>query len=103
MAEFTIDGLTFEIRGLTRAEIRQMSGLGYRYMHCTPEADTADQAQDEAFLRVLTESGRNLADQLTAKSGNRLWVEILKETYGARDEEKNWSGTTNGSPGPENG
>lgn len=93
----TIGDEAFQIRALTRAEIRKLEPFGFSFLACVPTYETANQAQDAVFDLVLVKSEKKKLEQLPNREVTRLWSEILKETYGAPDEEKNLSGTSDGS------
>jgi len=92
-----VNNKLIEIRGLTRGEIKQLADLGYTYFGCVPTMETANQAQDKCLAMVLSEDDLAFVDTCSNKDAIRVWTEILKETYGAPDEEKNLSSTSDGS------
>lgn len=93
-----VKGREIEIRALTRGEIKGLRDYGYTYMGCkTPTLDTANDCQDEALKIVVSSDDLEFLDTRPLRDATCVWTEILKETYGAQDEEKNSSGTSDGS------
>ena len=93
----TIEGIKFDIRALTRGEIKKLKEYGYSYFGCVPSMDNAIDAQDKCLETQLDKEQMMLLDDCSAKSGTKIWTEILKETYGAADEEKNSQSTSSGT------
>ena len=87
-----------EIRALKRKEIRSLKDCGYNYLGCVPSLETAEEAIDKALGMVLSQNDLDFLDECDNQEAQRCWKELLKETYGSRDEEKNSSATTSGTP-----
>lgn len=87
-----------EIRALKRREIRDLKDCGYNYIGCVPKVETAEETIDRALQTVLSRNDLEFLDECDNKEAQRCWQELLKETYGSRDEEKNLSATTSGTP-----
>ena len=80
--------ITFEVRGLTRREVRQLQsedGIDLMDVH----AGNATQALDKTLTIVLTEDENQALDDLPHFLFVRIFRAVLQETYGSRDEEKN--------------
>lgn len=90
---FTIGGKSFDLRPLTRGEIRQLKKDGILLHRLT--MDNVDDAADAVF-RIM---GLDLSavDALAYPDFVKLWKEALAETFGSRDEEKN---SPTGGAGP---
>ncbi len=97
MRTVTVEGFEFEIRAMTRGEIKHLKDYGYSYFGCVPSMDNAIEAQDKCLEMQLDKEQMKLLDDCSAKSGTQIWTEILKETYGAADEEKNSQSTSSGT------
>ena len=115
MKEVVIGGKTFTVRGL-RLKERRVHGLdayGYgRFVYSPPliddgrggkklDQERAEQGMDKLLEVVL---GMEVIGQIDRAGGQRgldaAWLEIVKETYGARDEEKNSSMSGSGTEAP---
>lgn len=96
MKKIIIEGREFEIRALTRGEIKDLKDLGYSYFGCVPSMENAIESQDKCLGTQLSKEDLEFLDTCSARSGTELWTEILKETYGAPDEEKNSLSTSDG-------
>lgn len=94
----TGDKRQIEIRALKRKEIRELKDCGYNYLGCVPTVDTAEEAIDRALGLVLSENDLEFLDECDNQEAQRCWKELLKETYGSKEEEKNLSATTSGTP-----
>lgn len=86
------------IRALKRKEIRGLKNVGYNYVGCVPTVETLEETVDRALGLVLSENDLEFLDECDNKESQRCWNELLKETYGSKDEEKNSSATTSGTP-----
>jgi len=112
MKEITIGGKEFSVRGIRLRE-RRTHGLddyGYgRFIYSPPKTTEgqidqhrAEQGMDLVLLVVLGEETVAAIDQAGGQRGlDAAWLEIIKETYGARDEEKNSSRSGSGTAPPE--
>ena len=97
MRTVMVEKREFEIRALTRGEIKGLKDLGYSYFGCVPSMENAIDAQDKCLETQLSDQDMKFLDSCPAKAGTKLWTEILKETYGSPDEEKNSQSTSDGS------
>ncbi len=97
MAEITIKEKEIQFRGLTKKEIRELKSLGFTTILCNPLIDQADEAMDKVFEKVLKQDIIEWLEDRPPKDSLKLWKNILKETYGATDEEKNLQSTSAGS------
>lgn len=101
MREIEIDGSRHEVRGLTRSEIKDLSAGGYaisRWGLDLAGLGTDPLAADlfDAVVRLGCVKPVNVED-LTPSAERALMLGIIKETYGDEDEEKNLSGSGNGT------
>ena len=97
MGEIRIDNRVIQVRGLTRREIRdQLKDLGFSSTLCRPTIVTAETALETAFNIVLDPADIEFLDDQPNPVTLKVWKEILKETYGDPDEEKNLNGTSDG-------
>lgn len=78
-----------KLRSLTGKEIRNLAELGYTYLGCVPKVETATDAIDGALACVLSKEDRKFLDDCENRTIKEVWSDVLKETYGDRDEEKN--------------
>ncbi len=97
MRTIKVEGRKFDIRALTRGEIKKLKDFGYSYFGCVPTMENAIDAQDRCLETQLGDQDMEFLDSCPAKAGTEIWTEILKETYGASDEEKNSQSTSSGS------
>ena len=88
------------IRALKRKEIRSLKNVGYNYVGCVPTIETLEETIDRALDLALSENDLEFLDECDNQEAQRCWNELLKETYGSKDEEKNSSATTSGIPTP---
>lgn len=101
MRQITIGGETFEVRGLTRGEVRDLRAAGLNLMTMTP--DTVDDVMDAVFGLVFSEEDNRRVDALPNRDVGRLLGAVIAETYGSRDEEKNLSPSGGGPQTPTGG
>lgn len=97
MGEITMKGKKVFMRSLTRGEIKQLKKYGYTIFGCVPDFDQSSDAMDECFKLVLSEDQIAYLDSVPNKKVIDVWKEILAETYGSQDEEKNLSGVSDGT------
>ncbi len=97
MATIKIKKRKITVRPLTRGEIKKLKDCGYTYFGCMPSFDQANDALDKAFKIQLSKEDLVFLDTCTNKDARKVWEEILKETYGAKDEEKNSESTSSGT------
>jgi hypothetical protein len=109
MRQININGQTFEVRSLRRAEInkKQFRQLGYGRFVFTPELGDGDtqerlaEIMDVALLAVLGQEGCAAVDAAGGVRGlQAAWRAIVDETYGTAGAEKNSSGAGSGSATP---
>ena len=93
----TNETLDISLRPLKRREIRELAPFGYTYLGCSPKFETAQDAVDKSLEMVLTKKEQKFLDECDARTIKDVWSELLKETYGDRDEEKNLLNTTAGT------
>jgi len=96
MREVTFGGQTFEVRALKRREVKQLKKDGFNLNFITPEQ--ADDCMDRVFEMVFSMAELAAVDDLDQHEAIKLWNAVLRETYGAEDEEKNSLASGNGSP-----
>lgn len=87
MRTIEIDTHKYEIRALKRKEVKQLRKNGYILTALDPK--TAEDAMDIVFEMVFTSEQLTQIDEMPNPDALKLWSGILKETYGAPDEEKN--------------
>lgn len=113
MREVKIDGLDkpVKVRSIKRNE--QVGGLdeyGYHLLFYSPPTKpdgTIDREKTEKGMDMVIDAliGPETAKAIDDTDGgskalHRVWLEIIKETYGDKDEEKNSSPAGNGTPTP---
>jgi hypothetical protein len=87
MRTIEIDTHKYEIRALKRKEVKQLRKNGYILTALDPQ--TAEDAMDQVFQLVFSPEQISQIDERPNPDALKLWSGILKETYGAPDEEKN--------------
>lgn len=111
MRTFTINGKSFEIRSIKRSERKEHNLEQYGWhgsAYSPPERKTDEspadylariEAGNETVLEMIL--GQDAINEIDALGGqkavNEAWLEIVKETYGVRGEEKNSPPSGNGS------
>ncbi len=95
MRDVKIDNtLTLSVRGLTRNEVKQFKKEGFNVSSPSPE--TADDMLDKLLETALTEEQVTILGEKPYHCTTDVYKAIMKETYGAPDEEKNLSASSNG-------
>lgn len=85
------------VRPLTRAEVR-----GLREANLYPvNQENLDRTIDAVMEAVLSPAERAEIEALPWKEGARFFHEVMKETFGAADEEKNSPPSGTGTPIPD--
>jgi len=87
MRELKFESHVFEVRGLKRKEVKALNKEGFNLSSL--DIGNADEAMDRIFECVFSKAVIKKIDELENKNAIELWRAILKETYGAVDEEKN--------------
>lgn len=82
-----VDGISFDIRGLKRKELRELKQKGFDLDGLDPKK--AEAAMDEVFSLILTPDRIEQIENMENKYAMAVWRACLKETYSAPDEEKN--------------
>ena len=86
--EIELDGQKFIARSLKRKELKKLrkeKGIVLSNL----DVEKAEEAMDVVFEMVFTEEENEKIDDLDNSKAMHLWTEILKETYGSYEEEKN--------------
>lgn len=102
MREIEIDGGVRKVRGITRAEIEILAEKGYPISRWGIDLDglgideKTGEMVDEVNALGCLEAGSLNFEGLTPADDRRLFLGIVTETFGARDEEKNLSRSGNG-------
>jgi hypothetical protein len=85
-----------EVRGLTGKEIRALAADGYPISRLTmdmmalaKDLDLAEKTMDAVLALVLTPEELETIDEQPSNMALDVWSAVLKETFGARGEEKN--------------
>lgn len=90
MREILKSDTVFKVRSLTRGEIKQLRSEGFELLNLTRE--NADAALERAFEMIFTEDEIRILDALeNSPHIMEIWIALLAETYGHKDEEKNLS------------
>jgi hypothetical protein len=111
MKEIVIGGKTFNVRGIRLKERRanDLDAYGYgRFIYSPPTTEDkkldqakAEQGMDKVLGLVFSAEQIEQIDLAGGQRGlDSCWLEIVKETYGARDEEKNSSRSGSGTGTP---
>jgi len=88
MRDIKINKDVFTVRGLRRGELKKLrreNGINLLDL----DLKNAEEAQDVVFDLVLSKQEIKKLDGLENRYALQVWQAILKETYGAEDEEKN--------------
>lgn len=90
-----------EVRALTRKEVKSLKQYGFYLSFYSPpieDPEKVDQGVEKVLALCVLDSAafEKLEDQDHNKS-TQVFSAICKETYGARDEEKNLSMSGDGS------
>ena len=84
----TDNGREFKVRGLTRGEVKRLKSThGIVLTNIT--GANAEDALDLVLQMVLTESELLDLDDMPNRLAMDIWIAVLAETYGSREEEKN--------------
>lgn len=94
--EVVYNEFSFTVRALKRREVKQLKKEGFNLGYL--EAEKADDCMDRVFGMVFSAPELDAIEDLDQHEAIKLWNDVLKETYGAKDEEKNLSRSGNGSP-----
>lgn len=94
--DIKLGGETIKIRALTRQEVRALKDVGFSLAMASPELSQADEAMDRVLALVLTDDDIAFLETRPLHESLMVWKEILKETYGDPDAEKNLNGTSAG-------
>jgi len=90
-----------KVRGLTRKEVKSLKEFGfYLSFYSPPIEDPAkvDEGVEKALeLCVLDKAAFELLEEQEHNKSTQVFSGICRETYGARDEEKNLPASGNGS------
>lgn len=93
MRKVNLDGEQIEVRGLKRKEVKALNREGIYLTELTPRQ--AEEAMDKVFDMVFSEAELARIEEAPNVAVMDVWQGVLKETYGAPDEEKNFR-----RPGP---
>jgi len=85
------------IRPLTKKEIKLLKPLGYSYLGCQPLMTDLEGVIDTALDIAIDPESIEYLDGQAMKDTRTVWRELLKETYGDKDEEKNSQSTGDGT------
>ena len=93
MRVIEIPGREIEVRGLKRKEIKALKEYGYYRSRFAPvkedDPEALDAAMDAVIEKVLKKADLAALDDCEPRWTSEVWLGIIKETYGAPDEEKN--------------
>ncbi len=88
------DTITLSVRGLTRNEVKQLKKEGFNLMNPAPE--TAEELLDTVLETTLTDEQVTILGDKPYRCTTDVFQAVMKETFGAPDEEKNLSATSSG-------
>lgn len=85
-------GRQFNVRGLTRGEVKALRADGVDLLDIT--RTNSEEALDRVLKLVLSDHEYDALDGMLYRVSMDVFEAVLKETFGSRDEEKNlsWSG-----------
>ena len=98
MGKIKIGDKLIDVRPLTRGEIEGLKDCGFGVALCIPTVEQANDAYEKSIQIVLSDDDQAYLMTRPPSDTKKVWVEMLKETYGAPDEEKNSSSTSAGTP-----
>ena len=81
-----------KIKGLTRKQVKELKKHGFYASYYNPagfEAEQLDAGMDEVLSVALSTADHAKLDDMVNRDVNEIFMAIIKETYGAKDEEKN--------------
>lgn len=87
MRTITINNKEFDIRSLSRGELKELRHRGFNILALT--AENLDDGIDAVFEMMFEPEEIAAIDAMENKQAGQLWAAIIAETYGAPDEEKN--------------
>ena len=87
MRTVEIEGRAWEVRGLKRKQVKELKKGGINLADLAP--GKADEAMDAVFAKTFSAEDVALIDEMLNADAMRLWVAIIRETFGATEEEKN--------------
>lgn len=96
---------TIKVFALKRKQIRALSDRGFTPLGFFPPGDNEREivqamvaATEDALETVLSDDDLAFLDECDNLAAKKVWDALYKETYGDKDEEKNSSATTSGTP-----
>jgi hypothetical protein len=93
----TSTGSALPVRPLTRAEVREL-----REAKLYPlDPQNLDPCIDAVMRKILNPAELAVLDALPWADGTKYFHEVMRETFGSRDEEKNSSRSGAGTPTPD--
>ena len=98
MRDIQINNFTFNVRSLTRGELKELRAAGFNL--AALEVANADEAVDLAFELMFSDEQISNIDALDYQDSLKIWNSILSETYGDQGEEKNLSESGPGTQTP---
>ncbi len=93
MRERTINKKTYMCRSLTRKEVKSLKEYGFYSQLYSPPIGNDFEKTEEGFDKVLeivfSKEEIESFDHISNPEVNSLFQDIIKETYGVEEEEKN--------------
>ena len=87
------DGIKIDIRGLTRKEVKKLKKDGVDLLNPNIESKTAEDQVDTVIELILIKDQIKLFDDMEFRYYRHVYQQIMKETFGSVEEEKNSSAT----------
>jgi len=95
--------MRFEINGLIRETFKKHKledyGFGFMDVSEPPEGKKPLECMDKLTSLTVAKADQKKLDKLSARQYGALYLDCIKEVYGAEDEEKNLSTSGTASPG----
>lgn len=88
------DGSRFDVRPLTRGEIRTGKNLGLKYLGVKIDPDNFDDVLDYCLGCLFSDEN---IDNMPNLDQQAIFRAVIAETWGSRDEEKNSDPSGSGS------
>jgi len=105
MRVILVGDTNIDVRGLTGKEIKKLqaegipvSRLNIDVVKLAQDLDLAEETMDKVLDTVLTDEQKEILDDQPNKQILKVWGAVVKETWGAPDEEKN---SSRSGPGPQ--
>lgn len=87
MRTVTIDGREYKTKGLKRKQVKELKKNGIDLVNL--DVQNAEDALEAVFELAFTAAENEIIEDMYNADVMKLWLAVLKETFGAPEEEKN--------------